>query len=125
VPSNKSSEDFATNYPSAPPNVENRPIDNEVHSAIGRLIRGIADFEECVDCFIFNLLGIREDRAAILLGKTTLSKKIEICGNLADTRDDAASEVCKQVFTKGIKFAIKARNVLAHGSFMAGPKMVT
>lgn len=116
--SKRSSDLFAVTYSKAPATLQKIPIDDGTLATIGRLVRGIAELDNCVDCFVMCLAEISETNAIHLLGRQGISAKISLCFHLARARDDSALSHHKRVFSSEMNAIIKARNVVAHGRYL-------
>lgn len=87
-------------------------------TAIGRLVRACAEIEDMVDLFIMNLAEVNESRMTILLGRTAITRRIEMAEALAMLREDDALAVHKKAFDSGYYDTIDCRNAVAHGTLM-------
>lgn len=86
--------------------------------AIGRIVRACAEIEDLVDLFIAKLAETSEAKVWILLGRTAVTRKLEIAEQLASTRPDAALEVHKAAFDHHYYALIECRNAVAHGTLL-------
>lgn len=86
--------------------------------AIGRLVRACAEIEDMVDLFIGGLAELNEGKVSILLGRTAITRRIEIAESLAMLRDDDALKIHKKAFNEGYYDTIDCRNAVAHGTLM-------
>lgn len=99
------------------------PLTDADHIAIGRIIRAIADLEDCITLFIMQLVGISESEAGLMLGKLGIKARRECAENLAKVNGAGAQEA----FAKGlggstIIEAIDCRNAVAHGIYRGRSK---
>lgn len=102
-------------YPKEAPPLRPGKIDDATLHAIGRLIRATAEIEDIVDCFIAILAGLSETRALIMLGRTAITRRLEIAETLAKVRTDKAHDVYKEAFPKAFQDLLECRNAVAHG----------
>ncbi len=105
-------------YPAEASKVSPCKIDDDTLLAIGRLIRATAEIEDIVDCFIANLAGISESQALILVGRTAITRRLEIAGMLAKIRTDKSREIYKAAFPAQFDDLLECRNAMAHGVLM-------
>lgn len=105
-------------YPSEPATVKPANLPDEILTSIGRLVRSCAEIEDVLDLFIGNLAELSETKVTILMGKTPISRKLEIASELAKIRPDAAAQAHKVAFDPVFSDILYCRNAVAHGSFM-------
>lgn len=105
-------------YSSTGSKVEPAQLDDAALLAIGRLIRACAEIEDCVNLFICNLAEINESKLVVLLGKTAISKKIEIAEYLAKMNTAEAQELAKWAFQPNLFATLQCRNNVAHGKLL-------
>lgn len=113
--SDDASDVFKSSFPGPPSELKSEPLSGDALLSIGRLVRGVAELENCIDCFIMMLAEISEAKAVILLGRQGINSKIDLCFHLARIRDDNALDHFKHIFTDELRAIIKARNVVSHG----------
>ena len=89
-----------------------------VLTAIGRLVRACAEIEDLVDLFIAKLAELSETKMTILLGRTAVTRRIEIAEQLAAIRTDGALKVHAAIFNEGYYDVIDCRNAVAHGTLL-------
>ena len=104
--------------PGGPSTVRAARISKDVHADIGRLVRGFAEIEDIITLHICSLAKIKEGAAFILLGRSNLSKKIEIARYLAKKAGKETFDVHNAVFNDYFSKANKCRNVVAHGTLL-------
>jgi hypothetical protein len=92
-------------------------LTTETLSDIGRLVRAFAEIEDILDLHIACLAGISETKVTILLGRTAISRRMEIAETLARLRPDKALEVHLSAF-KGFGDISDCRNAVAHGKLL-------
>jgi len=85
---------------------------------IGRLVRACAEIEDIVDLFIASLAELNETRAFIMLGRTAISRRLEIALELAKVREDNALAVHKTAFDAVFNDILECRNAVAHGKLL-------
>ena len=73
-------------------------INKETLAAIGRLIRAFAEIEDLLTLHICNLTSVPEGRIIVLLGRTAMSKLLEIAEYFAKTAGANALAAHKNVF---------------------------
>jgi hypothetical protein len=86
--------------------------------AIGRLVRATAEIEDMILLFICGLANITETQAFIMVGRTPVSRLVEIAGQLASIRPDAALKAHKLAFNDTYNDVVNCRNSVAHGSLL-------
>lgn len=106
------------NFPiySAAPSMTSLTIED--HSAIGRLLRAFAEFEDCLFLFICALSKLNESQGDAILSKNGYAQMLKIARQLAGFRDDAASKVWDAVFTPGLARITDVRNAITHGVYL-------
>ncbi len=102
-------------YPEQAPTVKAGRIDDATLHSIGRLIRATAEIEDIVDCFICVLADLNESKTSILLGKTAITRRLEIAESLSKLRTDEAHKIYKEAFPAEIADILECRNAVAHG----------
>jgi hypothetical protein len=90
-------------------------LDDETLLSIGRLVRACAGIEDIVTLHICALAGISESQARVLLGRTAVTRRLDIASYLAEMREDAAAKFHKQAFPKDVREILDIRNAVAHG----------
>lgn len=91
------------------------PLDEPTLLAIARLIRACAELEDLVNLFICNLAEINESRMVVMLGKSAISKRVEIAEYLAKMGSKSAQELSTWAFNEGFWNTFRCRNDVAHG----------
>ena len=102
-------------YPKEAAQLKAGKIDDLTLHGIGRLIRATAEIEDIVDCFISNLAGLSESRTLIMLGRTAITRRLEIAEMLAKVRTDKAHSAYKEAFPAEFADLLECRNAVAHG----------
>lgn len=105
-------------YPSEPAPVKPAILPDDVLLSIGKLVRACAEIEDILDLFISGLAGIDESKTGILLGRTAMTRRIEIALELANLRTDGAAKLHAKAFDTMWDDIVFCRNAIAHGSFM-------
>jgi hypothetical protein len=105
-------------YSSEPSKLKRAKLTQPVLLAIGRLVRAMAEIEDMVDLFICNLADLSETKTTILLGRTAVTRRLEIAEALAATRNDAALAIYKAAFTDYYFDLVDCRNAVAHGTLL-------
>ena len=105
-------------YPSAPPNLKAVPIDEGTLTEIGRLVRVFAEIEDIVTLFICTLAEISESKAAVILGKTAITRRLEMAEYLASLRDDKAIDAYRSIFNTSFRDCLDCRNAVTHGTYV-------
>lgn len=93
-------------------------INKETLAAIGRLIRAFAEIEDLLTLHICNLTSVPEGRIIVLLGRTAMSKRLEIAEYFAKTAGANALAAHKNVFNRTFQDALGCRNAVAHGTLL-------
>jgi hypothetical protein len=102
-------------YPKTADNLRPGKLDDATFHSIGRLIRATAEIEDIVDCFIANLAGLSESRVQIFLGRTAITRRLEMAETLAKIRTDGALAAYKEAFPAEFNDVLECRNTVAHG----------
>jgi hypothetical protein len=102
-------------YSSKETKVERAELDDRALIAIGRLIRAAAEIEDLVNLFICNLAEINESRMVVMLGRSAISKRVEIAEYLAKLNSPQAAGLAARMFTDGFWDMTRCRNDVAHG----------
>lgn len=105
-------------YGSEPVHLKKAELTEPMFLAIGKLVRAMAEIEDMVDLHICNLVGLSESQTMVILGRTAVTRKLEIAERLALLRDDAAIQVHKSVFDDNYNDLVNCRNAVAHGTLM-------
>lgn len=84
-------------------------------TAVGRLIRAFAEIEDMVTLYICNLAEINESRAVVLLGKTAITRRLEMAQYLAQMTGKKITALHSQIWNDGFRAAMTCRNTVAHG----------
>ncbi len=93
-------------------------LDDRTLTAIGRLIRACAEIEDMIDLFIASVAELNEQKTTILLGRTAVSRRIEIAMELCKLRTDKALAVHQSVFGASFDDLLEIRNTVAHGKLL-------
>lgn len=99
-------------------NVRAAKLGDRTLIAIGRLIRACAEIEDLVNLFICNLAEINESRMVVMLGKTPISKRVEIAEYLAKLKSPNTAELADWAFNEGFWSTFRCRNTVAHGKLL-------
>jgi hypothetical protein len=105
-------------YPSEKATVKPSELPDDIVLSIGKLVRACAEMEDILDLFICGLAEISESKATILLGRTAVTRRVEIALELAKLRTDEAVTVHKKAFDSAFDDILYCRNVVSHGTFM-------
>lgn len=110
---------MAKTYGNTAQKVKPAKISEQTLAEIGRLIRACAEIEDIIDLHICNLAEISESKAAILLGRTAVTRRLEIAKTLAKTREGDAFERHNHAFSnEEFGDIIDCRNAVAHGKLL-------
>lgn len=90
-------------------------IDQAGMVAIGRIIRATAEIEDILELFIGALANLSESQACIFLGRSPISRKLEIAEALAKIRPDKALATYQEAFPDAFRDVLDCRNAVAHG----------
>lgn len=82
---------------------------------IGRLIRAFAEIEDLINLYLCGLAKINESQALVLLGKTAVTRRLEMAEYLALMTGTEITKLHKQIFNAGFREALECRNAVAHG----------
>lgn len=96
--------------------VTRRPLSDDEHLVIGRIVRASADLEDCLNLWICKLSDIDESRAAVLLGRTNISTKLATAEALSKLRAGGAPELHRKAFGPPVDQLLQCRNAVAHGA---------
>jgi hypothetical protein len=105
-------------YGSEPVHLKKTRLTKPPLLAIGKLVRAMAEIEDMVDLHICNLAEISESKATILLGRTAVTRRLEIAEALATLRPDSALQVHKTAFNELYFDLVDCRNAVAHGTLL-------
>jgi hypothetical protein len=105
-------------YSTTPSDVKEAALDDETLCAIGRLIRGFAEIEDLITLYICRLGGLSESQCAILLGRTAISRRLEIARDLAIMAGTAVATTHESIFDSNFFSLLNCRNTFAHGTFL-------
>lgn len=83
--------------------------------AIGKLVRAFAETEDLVNLHLCNLAETTESRIIVLLGKTAITRRLEMAEYLAQMAGEHVADLHKKVFNAGFREALECRNTVAHG----------
>jgi hypothetical protein len=83
--------------------------------SIGRLVRAFAEIEDLINLFISRLANISESKTIVLLGRTPISRKLEIAMYLATMAGPNSVTLHKFIFDSSFLECQKCRNAVAHG----------
>lgn len=93
-------------------------IDQESMKAIGRLIRAVAEIEYIISLYIGARCRLSTSQLVVLLGRTAISKKLEIAAYLAKMAGEERADRFEMVFDSNFALLLKIRNAVAHGVLM-------
>ena len=86
---------------------------------IGRIVRAVAEIEDLVDLHICNLAGLSESKATVLLGKTAITRRLEMAKYLAQMLPQEALDIHNAAFgTVEFLDIVECRNAVAHGKLL-------
>lgn len=105
-------------YSAEPSKLKFEPLDVATLIAIGRIIRGTAEIEDCVSWFICTLTKLNEGPVKLMMGKSTISSRIALAKELARTTSDEATTAYESAITEALTDVVSVRNVLAHGRYL-------
>jgi hypothetical protein len=105
-------------YGTKPVHLKKAKLTRPLFLAIGKLVRAMAEIEDMVDLHICNLAELSESKAFILLGRTAVTRRIEIAEALAILRTDDAHKVHKRMFDERYSDLVDCRNAVAHGTLI-------
>jgi hypothetical protein len=97
-------------------------LDDRALIAIGRLIRACAEVEDIIGLFICNLAEINPSKAHVLIGKSPISRKIEVARYLAKMGTKKAQELASWALNDQLQTILTIRNTVAHGVLMGRTK---
>lgn len=105
-------------YPHEIKNVTDEPLSDADLLSIARIVRGVAEMENCIECFIAKVAGVSETQAQMLLGRSQLNNKITAARNLAALRTDKAVDHFLAIDTPEFRASIAVRHAIAHGVYI-------
>ena len=103
-------------YSKDPNKIIQRSVPDSYLTAVGKLVRAVADFETLVDLYAMNVTGMSNTAYFTVVGQLGLSSKIAKIRDLA--KDAGAGESISKVLTRDIEEIIRVRNYVAHGTFL-------
>jgi hypothetical protein len=106
---------MARNYSATPSKLKAAKLNQKILASIGSLIRAFAEIEDLITLFISNLAGISESKAVVLLGRTNISRKLEIALYLAKMTNQRVTTLHKKLFGSDFSEVLECRNAVAHG----------
>lgn len=78
-----------------------------------------AELDDLLTLCICNLAEINESRAVVLLGRTAISRKLEMAGYLANLYGPWITKLQNDTFkNEAFTNCLKCRNTVAHGSLL-------
>ena len=84
--------------------------------AIGRIIRSCAEIEDIINLHLCRLIGISEAHSLMILGKSSISARLELAKKFSKTRGGRYVAIISECFgDPAFKDLIRCRNMLAHG----------
>jgi hypothetical protein len=102
-------------YSSTPSKLKRITLTPKTLESIGRLVRACAEIEDLITLHICDLASISETHAAVLLGRTTISKRLEIGAYFAKLTGEKAQRLFEGVFDPALTQILECRNATAHG----------
>lgn len=103
-------------YSDTPASVKPCKLKQKELAYIGRVIRAVAEIEDLIGLFILRLSRMGESAAVVLLGRTQLSRKLEMARYLSAVDGPVAAKLYKDHFASdGFQDLIDCRNAVAHG----------
>jgi hypothetical protein len=102
-------------YSATPTNLHPAKLDDRALLAIGRLVRACAEMEDLVNLFICNLAGISESQMVVLMGRSAITRRVEIAEYLAKMKGPGATKLADWAFNPGFWETLQVRNAVAHG----------
>lgn len=104
-----------TSYASEPSKLKAAELPDIVLTYIGRIVRAFAEIEGLVNLYIGSLSKTTEADLVVLLGQSSLSKKLEIAFYLAKVAGGETLKTHTDLFDARFSNAKDTRNVVAHG----------
>jgi hypothetical protein len=86
------------------------------------LIRACAEIEDLIALFICNLAEISASKAIVLLGRTAVTRRVEIAEYLASMIGPHCTALHRQNFDAAFWEILSCRNAVAHGVLMGRDK---
>ena len=105
-------------YSSKSQELQPATIDDATLLQIGKLIRATAEIEDLVTLYICNLAEINASKAVILLGRTAVTRRLEIAEYLASMIGPHVTQLHKDNFNAVFGEVLSCRNAVAHGVLM-------
>src|SRR5688572_22950125 len=110
---------MVTTYASEPSKVRPAKLTQAELAYVGRIVRGGAEIEDMINLFLSRLSKLSEGRIAVLLGRTQLTRRLEIARYFAKLDRSIADDLYQTHFgTKDFEQFVECRNALSHGVFM-------
>jgi hypothetical protein len=109
---------MGVSYSSEPTHLKKAKLTKPLLAAIGKLVRAMADFVDMVDLHICNLASLSESQSIVLLGRTAVTRRLEIAEALAAMRTDGALDLHRRVFGSVYNDLVPCRNAVAHGALI-------
>src|SRR5688572_24566349 len=99
-------------------NFQPAKLDDRALLAIGRLVRACPDIEDLVNLCICNLAEINESRMIVMLGRTPISKRVEMAEYLGKMNSSEAAKLAEWAFDENFWITFRTRNTVAHGTLL-------
>lgn len=91
-------------------------LTDEIHLAMGRLIRAFAEIEDIISLHLCNVADITEGQLLFLLGKAGIQDKLAKAEALAKAQGGEVHRVTVDCFDNDVfRAMLRCRNVVAHG----------
>jgi hypothetical protein len=91
-------------------------LPSSVLLGVGRLVRAFADIEDSLDIHLCRLASIKEAAAVVLLGRSSISAKVEKALAMARLHNKQMEQLTQALFAdSSFKEAKHCRNAVAHG----------
>jgi len=94
-------------------------LTDEQHASIGRLIRACAEIEDIINLRLADLVGVQEGVVLVFLGRTPITRRLEILKLASQGKGEAAIDLFNQAFDNdNFRDIFGVRNSVAHGRLM-------
>jgi hypothetical protein len=106
-------------YSSKSSSIRPYALTDEQHAAIGRLVRACAEIEDIINLRLASLAGVLEGIVLVFLGRTAITRRLELLKLISEGKGETAIGLFKQAFDNDdFRDIFGVRNTVAHGRLM-------
>ena len=105
-------------YSSTPTELQPTTIDDDTLLQIGKLVRATAEIEDLITLYICCLAEISASKAIVLLGRTAVTRRLEIAEYLAGMVGPHVTKLHNDNFNAAFSDVLSCRNAVVHGVLM-------